>query len=724
MKKSLKFLGLTILPLATLTSSLVVSGACDKKNKPEPKPQQDENNKDKNNEKLEKALEELEKIAKKLEFKIKTSDYFIKDALDIKKYTYTLKSGYELILKSIEKTNQDEVTIKYSVKDLINKLESKIYEQKFNGFKKENNQNNEQENKAKLEKAKKELEKIAKDLNLNIETSKYFIDQALEINKYTYNLSSNYELILKSIKKQNKDKISIQYSVKDKLNNLESKIYEQKFNGFKKESPTTDEFDINKHSAQLIDLFRLDKNKYASQNKNLFNVNDKKDTNFNLTDIKVNSYNDLDGTTNISVKGTFNNKNFSVDSLTISDRFKKPPLSYLITQASPKLNISKMIDEIKSIEDLEKMSTEELLKYFEELNINDKNHNPINLIDFVKQNPEYKITQLKIEKNGNKNTVVVKMELSLKMFANDTETDIKKDIVDASKQVIEKTGYDEKEILNYLLKNKLKFENDVSNNKDHKNTYASENKYYFEKSKDEKDSILRFSNFENHDKYLKLLKVAHFIPEIISNGYNDITGEIFATLRLGMQKNNQTYYSDPINITIKGFKKLDQNYFQNKFLIAEKNPADSKWNTIKQELKQAYNESNDKENFEINDPEKLKKYFQSQSLTWNILRSGASLNDDHIFQESKIWSLIYLPTGQDFIQTGFEKEKGLTKVESYWLNGIGIKFTKINKFKMYNGKLICEFVFELSFNVNSNKQAGTNEETTLTTTRTISMVLG
>ncbi|WP_406617742.1 hypothetical protein ACJA27_02560 [Mycoplasmopsis lipophila] len=626
MKKSLKFLGLTILPLATLTSSLVVSGACDKKNKPEPKPQQDENNKDKNNEKLEKALEELEKIAKKLEFKIKTSDYFIKDALDIKKYTYTLKSGYEFILKSIEKTNQDEVTIKYSVKDSINKLESKTYEQKFNGF--------------------------------------------------------------------------------------------------KKQAPITDVFDVNKHSEQLIDLFNLDKNEYASQNKDLFNANDKKDINFELQEVKLLSYNDLDGTAQISVKGIFNKKTFSVDSLTINNRFKKPPLIDEIHQVNPKLNTQKMIEDGKSIEDLKTYPIDQLLTFFETLTIYDKQNNKINLVNFVKDNPEYKITNLKLVKDGQKNAILLKVQLQLKTFSNNKETDIKKDIIDTPKLPLEGDSYNEKDILNYILKNKISFLKTIENDPNKKESFASENKYWFEKQGIDISGGYAIFDKQIEEKFKKQFGIKEFLFKTNSAGYNDVTGELFANIQFGMFKNDEFYYSDPINITIKGFKKLDYDFFNELFEIKQKNENDSKWQTVKEEIKKLYLNSNKKPNFEITEPTLIKKLFKVGNEIWHVLRPGNSNKDEFKLQSNNNWTLTYNNKSinyiSDFVEKAYDKKQSLVHSQ-YWLNGINIKFVKINNFKEQNGKISCDFVFEISFIINNNSSSITTEEKTIKVNKTFTM---
>ncbi|WP_412031652.1 hypothetical protein [Metamycoplasma buccale] len=522
-----------------------------------------------------------------------------------------------------------------------------------------------------------------KEFQLTIDASKYTLDEAKDINKYQYQIKSGYKFVLKELKQDNK-KIIVKYSILDETNHIKSKEVTKEFTNFKQFSNSSeDHFDASKYN-ELIALFKLNKNNLASKNISL--LKNVKNGDFEITKVTINSYNDLDGIIDISVEGKYKNKNFKVDSLSISD-FKKV-ISSLNNQITAKLNFPKLIEENKTIESIKGLTNDELLKYFSVLETTDTVTTEKTDILALLNTNNYKIKNFKLIKNGNDWKFNLNIETTYQiLIKGESKAKVTiKSIIDAINQKITDFTYNENDVLNYLLTKVTVKKIDI------KNQYAS-----FYRSLFYKQNIpIAHTFIDFPSKYEKFFSADRIHLKTMNVGVDDINGEMHFDYVLEMEKNSNDYQSKLMSQTIKGFKKIDEELLKT-FIIIEK---DEKLASKVNEIKTLYNDSQNKDKFEIIDDTEIKKFFGysgNNSNTWNILREGQDKKSESLIQENGNWIFSYL--GKE-LKNNFSKQKNLIN-DQFQINNISIKFVKMHNFSVQNGKLYFEFLFEITFTINN-----------------------
>ena len=104
----------------------------------------------------------------------------------------------------------------------------------------------------KIKEIKKNLNSYAKnEFDLKIDTTKYTLDEAKNINNYQYKLKENYIFQLKEIKTID-NKIVVKYTILDQKNNVESDEFTKEFSNFKQKN--IDKFGESKYN-ELFSLF-------------------------------------------------------------------------------------------------------------------------------------------------------------------------------------------------------------------------------------------------------------------------------------------------------------------------------------------------------------------------------------------------------------------------------------------------------------------------------------
>ncbi|WP_412031658.1 hypothetical protein [Metamycoplasma buccale] len=545
-----------------------------------------------------------------------------------------------------------------------------------------------------------------KEFQLTIDASKYTLDEAKDINKYQYQIKSGYKFVLKELKQDNK-KIIVKYSILDETNHIESKEVTKEFTNFKQSSnPSEDHFDASKYN-ELIALFKLNKNNLASKNISL--LKNVKNGDFEITKVTINSYNDLDGIIDISVEGKYKNKNFKVDSLSISD-FKKV-ISSLNNQITAKLNFPKLIEENKTIENIKNLNNGDLLKYFSILETTDTVTTEKTDILALLNTNNYKIKNFKLIKNGNDWKFNLEIEVTYKVLVKG-ETDAKtitKSIVHAFNQKITDSTYSEHDVLNYLL-TKI-----TRKNVDVKNEYASKYKSFYKKGINVSHN---FFELENEDKYTKLFNASKIYIKDYAVNVNDSTGELYVSYQLVMNKNDKDYFSQVINSNINGFSKINKNELNQWFGIIQKNLADQKWVTIKNKIKDLYKKSQKKSGFEIIDEQNKRELFGSNE-NWMVMREQNNGEKFTIKDENSVWLFCY--QGEP-LKNAFSDTKNLIK-EKFQINNINVKFEKISNFEERDGKLYFDFIFEITYSINSSTSFASDSETTITITKNVTLYI-
>lgn len=256
---------------------------------------------------------------------------------------------------------------------------------------------------------KNKLNDYAKNkFNLNIDSSKFTLEEAKNINNYHYTLKQNYLFKLREIKIE-KNKVLVKYSIFDKTHNIESDEVVKEFTNFKQN--ITDKFDESKYN-ELLSLFNLNKSKLASENVNNF-TNDKSNENFKNLDVKLLEYDDLLGYIKLSIKGMYKNMPFELNDYTINDFQKENINNSNINNIQGKLDIHKMIEDNKTINDINKLTNVELLEYFSELfGYNEKNEK-IDLLNLLKDK-RYTLDTFKILSKNNNHSFKINYHLFTK----------------------------------------------------------------------------------------------------------------------------------------------------------------------------------------------------------------------------------------------------------------------------------------------------------------------
>ncbi|MCV3733665.1 hypothetical protein OF363_01280 [Mycoplasma enhydrae] len=100
------------------------------------------------------------------------------------------------------------------------------------------------------EQIKQELNELAKNLDINIDSTKYTIEEALDINKYTFTLAKEYKLEANIVKKGT-DKVELTYTIKSIKDNISSNPYKKEFSNFVNPHTETEQEKINRIARNL-----------------------------------------------------------------------------------------------------------------------------------------------------------------------------------------------------------------------------------------------------------------------------------------------------------------------------------------------------------------------------------------------------------------------------------------------------------------------------------------
>lgn len=555
--------------------------------------------------------------------------------------------------------------------------------------------------------AQKNLEEYAKTFSINIDTTKYTIEEAKNINNYKFTLKNGYEFKLKKIEVTG-NKVTISYSIFDKKNNLESKVINKEFSNFKAKNPIPDKFDSTKY-AELINIFQLNTNKYASENVDLLSK-DKSNIDFKLTEVSVLEYDDLWGFIKTKIKGTYKGIPFELNNFKI-DSFKKVDLFDKLEKFNGKLNIEKMINENKKIEDLISLSQDDLLQYFSELFAYNQNNEKIDVINLLK-NKKIKLDIFKILAKGTNYVFNIKISQSYKKFSNNKIEEINHKISEELNRPLDKIKYNNKDIVNFLVSKYTK--------KDEKHySYASGYRGDFWKRK--LHFLNNFLELKDENKYKDQFNILALELKEISVSANDITGTLYVSYQLKMHlKGGEEIESDIHNLNIKGFKKIDENFLKSNFLLSEKNPSDARWKKYAQELKTKYDSltEEEKRNFKIDNELEKAKYFGYTlgNDNWNVLRQRNFKNQElNEIRDNGIWNFVYRNKGNT-LSDAFNSQINTVddNKNAFQLNNINIKYKTISNFRYDNGKFKFDYIFEIRYTINNGENSNSEFEKDIT----------
>lgn len=476
-------------------------------------------------------------------------------------------------------------------------------------------------------------------------------------------------------------------------------------------------YDSTKHRNELISLFDFNVDDYASNN--FDKIKPLKNDEFNLTSIKISEIDDLKGFISLNIDGLYKNNQFST---TVKiDGFRTPKINdKLSDDLNIKISNIKLIEEKKTIDDLLKLESKPLFDYFTELKGFTKDRTPIDVLNLLKETgyPSYSAPIFKIYKKDSDYFLKLQIKLIYKHYINNKFENKEVIVFENLKKALPNDySYTKADVLSYLLQNKVKFIKDIKEaRKDF--SYASEYRYFYEKIKTNLDPS--FVKFEKENDYKTQYNFSTFSYKIQSVGYDDLNGQLHLQVAMvGHDKIGNETVSKPQEITISGFKKLSQEYFFKNFFIAEKNPKDPKWDKVKKELADLYNKSANKEKFETTD----RKYFHSLNGYWNIIRPA---ENGHIIEDNKFWNMIFLGTGQNIIENGYDKAKELivdSNNNKFALSAIHVEFTKINNFQKRNNKLTCDYHFRITFAVKNSPDSYRRIDKNISIDKTITLTL-
>ena len=556
----------------------------------------------------------------------------------------------------------------------------------------------------KIKEIKKNLNSYAKnEFDLKIDTTKYTLDEAKNINNYQYKLKENYIFKLKEIKTID-NKIVVKYTILDQKNNVESDEFTKEFSNFKQKN--IDKFDESKYN-ELFSLFNLDKTKLPSENINNFS-NDKSNDNFKDLNVKVLEYDDSTGKIKISITGTYKNIPFELKEFTIND-FKALNKNLTISNVQGKLNIQKMIEDNKTINDIKNLNGGELIKYFSELYGYDNNNEKIDLLGLLR-NKNYKLDIFKIISKNNQYLFNITLTFSYKKFNGNSTEEVKKTIVEQNSRIIDKVSYTDNDIVNYLA-SKLVRKNNMPEYE-----YASAYRANFWRRK--LFSSPSFLELINKEKYKQQFNLSEIQLKDLSVSANDIEGKLHISYQLIMhKKNNDTIPSNVFKTTISGFKKIDVNFLKKNFFISEKDPTNERWKKYAKEIKNKYDLLSDeqKSNYEIVDEMLKAKYFGYSigNNIWNVMRQRNFRNaEPNEIRENNTWNFVYRNKGNTFKDAFFENQNWITEKEGkqFQINNIDIKFKKISNFRYENNRFKFDYIFEISFAINNGSNPNSESE--------------
>lgn len=551
---------------------------------------------------------------------------------------------------------------------------------------------------------KNKLNDYAKNkFNLNIDSSKFTLEEAKNINNYHYTLEQNYLFKLREIKIE-KNKALVKYSIFDKTHNIESDEVVKEFTNFKQN--ITDKFDESKYN-ELLSLFNLNKSKLASENVNNF-TNDKSNENFKNLDVKVLEYDDLLGYIKLSIKGMYKNIPFELKDYTINNFQKENINNSNINNIQGKLDIHKMIEDNKTINDINKLTNVELLEYFSELfGYNEKNEK-IDLLNLLKDK-RYTLDTFKILSKNNNHSFKIKLSFIYKKFDGSSENIVKKTIVEESNKMLDKISYNDKDIANYLVSKLSK--------KANKPQYDYASAYRANFWKRNLSSSPDFLELKNEEKYKNQFNLSGIELKDLSVSANDIDGKLHISYQLIMyKKNNDIISSNIYETTISGFKNINLDFLKKNFLINEKDPSNERWKKYAKELKDKYDSLSEQEkpNFEILDETMKAKYFgySIDNNVWNVMRQRNFKNaEPNELRENNTWNFFYKNIGNMLKEAFNEKTNCINKDEKqFQINNINVAFKKISNFRYENNFFKFDYVFEISYAINNGTNANSESD--------------
>ncbi|AXE60670.1 hypothetical protein DA803_01005 [[Mycoplasma] phocae] len=400
------------------------------------------------------------------------------------------------------------------------------------------------------------------------------------------------------------------------------------------------------------------------------------------------SFDDLEGILSLSITGSYNNQNFSINDYQITG-FQNYSALKNLTNFIVSINKNSLIEDNKTNQDISSFVNHDLLKY---LNINSNN---ISLNDLFNR----KIIELEYANlNRKKDRLTFSFNYLYKSKKMGKIQNIEKISIIGTRIFVSNEKINDKDILNFLLDKKVKIKENLN-----KKIFAS---VYEGRENNAKNSIVStFFEFDENDnkKYFKeqngLLSIQ--IDKIKSN---DVEGFLLISYFVKYENEN----SKTKIIKLENFLNAkNDNDLKSEFFLTTTNNNKFKQN-LENLYKQYENDANAK-NIKINDTSSLMKYF-GFVLDWSIIREDDNqLQDKFMVDDTKsYWEFKYKNMKiSDLLNTrsGILLEDSRTNKDKIIFNLLQVKPLEISNLiiNKQEKSLTADFIYEIKFFVyNSN----------------------
>ncbi|MDD7908089.1 hypothetical protein PUW93_02235 [Metamycoplasma hyosynoviae] len=414
------------------------------------------------------------------------------------------------------------------------------------------------------------LNNYAKEIKdqIQLKNSQIELKDALTSDAYSIpSLKEGYKYENLKVEKTSETTVKLSFNIKDTKNNLTSELQEKQFTNFGTQTPPQDPTDIIKGKTSdgitidkfgdFLDLFALNSQMHASPSAYKIKATPSGEVlnKFQFQNLTLTSYDDDNSSVSFEVEIKIKDEtSFKKYSLTCTGFAKHKVFISNTVQAIA--DQEKLIEEKTTL----KEQKDKLFDYIKNVNVftNDYKENIDILI--YKNNPQYKFTNFSINENQQLNVDLKFLSKSFNKAVSADEQTKEITLVSSFRQQIKFATYNDKDVLNYILKKMKRKTVDISE------SYASADLALFNTT--EKIVHKYFEIEKKYEDYFNFDKVKFWSQSITAD---DIEGTISLGFLLEIDKEGQKITSEPAYQKITGFKKitidtLDKNGYDFKLL--------------------------------------------------------------------------------------------------------------------------------------------------------------